>query len=160
MDDSELLTLLFDTPAPVVMPPEDTTSPVAARVGALVFEDSSQAAVIGSLQSMRCSSCRAVKSLDCFPPSCAKWRRGPCRLCRAVAAKRKPPLAKKLESARHRFKSVAGVKVADVARLLAESGIDAADGDELKKWSLEKRDNALPFSVDNAMWVTMRQVTV
>jgi hypothetical protein len=108
---------------------------------------------------MRCGKCREVKAIDAkppdgFPPSCATWRRGSCRSCRAKAAKAKPLVAKKLESARQRFGSVKSVTLHDVYRLIRDAGLDTSD--DLKRYCLAKRDAALPFTVDNAMWVTSR----
>ena len=112
---------------------------------------------------MRCSTCREVKAIyaeapDGFPPSCAMWRRGSCRSCRARAAKARPIAAKKLESARHRFGSVKSVSLRDVEQLMRDAGLDSID--DLKGYCLAKRDAALPFTADNAMWVTARQARV
>ena len=111
----------------------------------------------GGLLCMRCSTCREVKGVDCFPPSCATWRRGSCRSCRRQAAKDMPLAAKKLESARHRFGSVKSVTLNDVERLIEDAGLDTSN--DLKRYCLSKRDAALPFTADNAMWVTARRLT-
>jgi|APGre2960657444_1045066.scaffolds.fasta_scaffold25005_2 hypothetical protein len=110
----------------------------------------------GGLLSMRCSTCREVKGVSSFPPSCATWRRGACRSCRRQAAKDKPLVAKKLESARHRFGSVRSVTLHDIERLIQDAGLDTSN--DLKRYCLSKRDAALPFTADNAMWVTARRL--
>jgi hypothetical protein len=132
----------------------------APPAGALIFEDSHN--IIGGLQSMRCSSCRQVKPVHAdapggFPPSCAKWRRGPCRACRAAAARGKSAAAKKLENARHRFGSVRSVTVRDIENLLEDAGLGEED---IGRYRLDKRDSARPFAADNLMWVSVRQLCV
>ena len=92
----------------------------------------------GGLLSMRCSTCREVKGIASFPPSCATWRRGACRSCRRQAAKDKPLVAKKLESARHRFGSVRSVTLHDIERLIQDAGLDTSN--DLKRYCLSKRD--------------------
>jgi hypothetical protein len=176
--DSELFAALFqhtavaraapDTPGPAQasdsspsadsLPPSPPPRPLTKeQAEAFVIEGG---LATGGLRSMRCSTCREVKPIDAkapggFPPSCVTWRRGSCRSCRAKAAKTKPLVAKKLESARHRFGSVKSVTPRDVERLVQDAGLDSSD--DLKRYCLAKRDASLPFTVDNAMWVTTRQ---
>ena len=76
----------------------------------------------------------------------------------ARAAKARPIAAKKLESARHRFGSVKSVTLRDVEHLMREAGLDSVD--DLKRYCLAKRDATLPFTADNAMWVTTRHARV
>jgi hypothetical protein len=158
--DADLLAALFQPTEQEMQKsqpaPEPAPRPLTKeQADAFVFDGNTT----GGLRSMRCGKCREVKAIDArppdgFPPSCATWRRGSCRSCRAAAAKAKPLISKKLESARQRYGSVKTVKLHDVERLIRDAGLDASD--DLKRYYLTKRDAALPFTVDNAMWVTSR----
>ena len=139
---------------------EESPPPPAPPAGTLIFKDSHS--IVGGLQSMRCSACRQVKPVhadapDGFPPSCAKWRRGTCRACRAAAARGKSAAAKKLENARHRFGSVRSVTVKDIENLLEDAGLCKED---MGRYRLDKRDSARPFATGNAMWVSSRKLCV
>lgn len=103
------------------------------------------------LLEMRCNSCKATKPMHNFPTSCAIYRRGTCRSCNVVKARDRcaGPLARKLESARVRYRRLGGIKVQDVAALYEIEGIDASNEEILKHTCICKVDNAAPFSVDN-----------
>jgi hypothetical protein len=101
--------------------------PTSPRVGraaapsmALVFSDPSEpdAVMEPSVTHMRCSSCKLLKPCcaceqgqynykepSAFPKSCARWRRGVCKQCRASKAKSVPLMKRKLDSARRCYGS-------------------------------------------------------
>ena len=98
-------------------------------------------------------SARLVLSIS-FPPSCARWRRGVCKQCRASKARIAPLLKRKLESARHRYGSVKSVTLADVERALRScSGTDTLVDEDLAKWRIVKKNVELPFGTSNMIWV-------
>ena len=103
------------------------------------------------LLEMKCSSCREVKSLKHFPASCAVYRRGTCRCCNATKARDKcsNPLARKLESARVRYKRIGSVKLEDVALLYSQRGIDVRNVEEVKQTCICKIRDSEPFYVQN-----------
>ena len=134
----------------------------------LVFSDPSapDAAMEPSVTQMRCSRCRETKPCcacelgrchhavkSAFPPSCARWRRGACKQCRATKARSAPLLRRKLESARHRYGSVKSMTVADIERLLQACCATQPSEAELLLWRLVKKDAEQPFSASNATWV-------
>jgi hypothetical protein len=136
---------------------------------AFVFGDPSAPGAImePSITQMRCSWCKELKpccactqgecrhlEASAFPPSCAQWRRGACKQCRAAKARKLPLLKRKLESARHRYGSVKPVSLAHVEHLLHSCcGTDTLSDTELSEWRIVKRDARQPFSAENAIWV-------
>ena len=136
---------------------------------ALVFGDLSahDAALEPSITHLRCSLCKELKpccacepgacrhnEASSFPPSCARWRRGVCKQCRASKARSAPLLKRKLESARHRYGSVKSVTLADVERALRScSGTDTLVDEDLAKWRIVKKNVELPFGTSNMIWV-------
>ena len=136
---------------------------------AFVFGDPSapDAVMEPSITQMRCSWCKELKPCcacaqgECrhseaseFPPSCAKWRRGACKQCRAAKARSAPLLKRKLESARHRYGSVKSVTHAHVEQLLrACCGADVVSDAELANWRIVKKEADQPFAAGNVTWV-------
>lgn len=118
---------------------------------ALVFDDPLTKLQIAA---MRCSSCREMKPIGMFPASCAYWRRGACKGCRKSKAElgKADAVLKKLEAARHRYKSAKGVKRADAAALLEGLGVDITACAEVAKWRLEILDPEKPFTKENMAW--------
>lgn len=115
---------------------------------ALVFADESKAELI----SMRCSSCRTVKPMDGFPPSCAIYRRGCCRECSAVktAERTRDLISRKLQSARVRYRGLGGLRAKHVLDLYLKEGLDPSNEDHLRRTCLVKLSEAAPFGCDNA----------
>ena len=116
---------------------------------ALVFSDRGDRG--SELLGLRCSMCRETKPVEQFPASCAVYRRGTCRSCNAAKARMKcsDPLARKLESARVRYKRLGSVKLQEVAALYIMHGIDIRNEDDVKRTCLCKIRDAEPFSLAN-----------
>ena len=92
------------------------------------------------LVEMRCCVCKATKPMRMFPASCAVYRRGSCRQCNAVKARNRcsDPLARKLESARVRYRRLGSVTLEAVAALYASYGIDVNNEGDVKHTCLCK----------------------
>ena len=118
---------------------------------ALVFADPASKL---ELAAMRCSSCREVKSVEQFPASCAYWRRGACKGCRKSKAElaKSDAVLKKLDAARHRYKSARGISRADAAALLAGLGVDTSNNAEVARWRLVAVNADQPFAKGNMAW--------
>jgi hypothetical protein len=103
------------------------------------------------LLEMRCSLCREIKSVKHFPASCAVYRRGTCRCCNTTKARNKcsNPLARKLESARVRYKRIGSVKIEDVALLYSQKGINFRNEEEVKQTVICKIRDSEPFHLEN-----------
>ena len=106
------------------------------------------------LVGLKCSTCRLQKPLCAFPKSCAQWARGTCTNCNKHRARLRciDPLAKKLESARVRFRRLNGVTLSDVYDLYRSEGLavcDSVRGRPFDRTFLAKADASKPFSVEN-----------
>ena len=112
------------------------------------------------LLKLRCSACKETKEISLFPASCQTWRRGACKTCRKTKARSASILLKKLDSARHRYKSVRGIAEADLRALLDRCGLAGLDESELaRQWCLAKIDAAQPLTINNATWVRRKRAT-
>jgi hypothetical protein len=119
------------------------------RSAALVFSEPGNPA--SELLEMRCSRCRQTKPVSQFPASCAVYRRGTCRDCNALSAreKRSQPVARKLESARVRYRHLGGVTVRDVAALYEQFGLDVDNDDHVRHTCVSKVNEEEPLGIGN-----------